>query len=65
MLYARGSCCHGRREASFGYNPTFFALETIFGVDKATFSELDLPRFAEGFLAQSSDAQKGRNFFQV
>ena len=38
---------------------------TIFGVDKATFSELDLPRFAEGFLAQSLDAQKGRNFFQV
>jgi hypothetical protein len=37
----------------------------IFGVDKATFAELDLPRFAEGFLAQSSDAQKGRNFFQV
>ena len=46
-----------------GNTPTFFV--TIFGVDKATFSELDLPRFAEGFLAQSLDAQKGRNFFQV
>ena len=43
----------------------FFAVATIFGVDKETFSELDLPRFAEGFLAQSSDAQKGRNFIQV
>ena len=43
----------------------FFAVATIFGVDKATFSELDLPRFAEGFLAQSSNAQKGRNCFQV
>ena len=37
----------------------------IFGVDKASFAELDLPRFAERFLAQSSDAQKRRIFFQV
>jgi hypothetical protein len=37
----------------------------IFCVDKLTFSELDLPHFAEEFWAQSSDAQKGRNFFQV
>ena len=44
---------------------TFFAVATIFGVDKAKFSQLDIPHFAERFLAQSSDAQKGRNFFQV
>jgi hypothetical protein len=37
----------------------------MFGVNKATFAELNLPRFAEGFLAPSSDAQKGRNFFKV
>jgi hypothetical protein len=40
-------------------------MATMFGIDKATFAELDLPNFAEGFSAQSSDAQKGRNFFQV
>jgi hypothetical protein len=43
----------------------FFCVAVIFGVDKETFSELDLPRFAEGFLAQHSDAQKGRNLFHV
>jgi hypothetical protein len=37
----------------------------LVGVYKAKFAELDLPGFAEGFLAKNSDAQKGRNFFQV